>query len=445
MNSGLSDRLPGSLLLTLSILGLSAAAVPAESLPAAFSQGRVWLVLSVLLSSAVLLMSSHHKVFLSVAVQVLSQRKNQFLLLWLGLALISNVLAPERALAFFGSEYGQMGWMQLALCAALFLIAQQVVITAQHWRWLSAGVVLLLLISLAEVLGFRPLFWLPEATAYPAATIGQRGHLAGFFIVVAGVAGFRRAWPTLLMAGLGVALCNNTSALIAYCVLLAGIWTMDIQRHRVVVPLMVCVLVTTGLFRTSESLFRPLCESLGHQNCYATKNLEGLEADASSLADRWVMWQASINMTHQRPWLGWGNEQFASQWLAHLPESERLSVVRRTAAVPNDTPIISVGNVFMYRDPVEGDKIVALNNVHPHNSALGELQSHGVIGFAVLLATAVTLIREKLRLVLPILGYLLYLLAWFPVFAVLPVFALLLGTLICDDRRGGPAQATLSP
>lgn len=409
-------------LLTGSILLLTVFAISSPDLPVSFSQGRVWLILLAFGSLALL---SLRKLALPLnSVQRLSRHPhNVLLLLWLLSATISASLAPQPTQAFFGSFWGQMGVLQLGLCVLLFLVVQGVHLEGRHWRVLSAGVGVLLLLTSLEAIGLRPLFWLPEATVYPAVTTGQRGHLAGLYAVIAGVATVRRAYPTLLMAGLGIALCNNTSALLGVMTLVAVALFRHRQDWR---PLLLSATFILSAFLGTTRL-SSFCPIIPQMRCIETKNVSA--DNQASINGRLHFWKASLAMFVERPLLGWGDEQYAERWLTYLPETDQLPVARLLLGIAPDVPLSGQFPAYSYERPDGKLEVRAINNIHPHNAALGELQNHGLIGLLLLTAVTITLFRQRPEAVLAMLGYGVYLLAWFPVFAVLPIAALLTGTL----------------
>lgn len=369
------------------------------------------------------------------AAPLLKRPHNLLVLGWLTSITTSALLAPDPLQAFLGSYWGQMGVLQWTLAAVLFMAAQTVTLQRQHWSVLSWGVGALLVLTFLESIGLRPLFWLPEATAYPAATIGQRGHLAGLYALVAGVAMHRRALPTLLMAGVGIALCNNTSALIGY--VFAGTFFLIIQRSWFK-PIFLSMICTVALFFTVTKSDE-LCRILSWNHCINTKDVGS--DNVASLRDRLSLWQANVGMWQVRPFLGWGDEQYAAHWPEYLPSAEADRLTRLFIGAPPDATLQGQFPVQTFEKSDGTLGIGMVNLVHPHNTLLEELQSHGLLGFGLMIAFVVVVYRKFPNVLLGLSGYAIYLLAWFPVFAVLPITALLAGTL-CNSRAPGGHAAT---
>ncbi len=203
------QHLSPATILTGAVLILAAAAFPSDDARFTFAQGRVWLAILTLIAIMLLHLTRWQEV--CQAVRVLFNRERPFngaLLVWWTCVLLSDLSAPNALLALKGSAWGQMGGGQLGLCVALFYLGQLARLEDRHWRVLGGGLGVMVVLALFEAVGLRPLFWLPTAEPYPATTIGQRGHLAGLFAAAAGFAAYRRAFSSLVLAGLG--LCVTT-------------------------------------------------------------------------------------------------------------------------------------------------------------------------------------------------------------------------------------------
>lgn len=415
-------------ILTGAILLLAAAGFPSDDPRFAFSQGRVWLV--ILSLGAMLLLHVTRPNKIKGALRLLFSRARPFnaaLLAWWGAVLVSDVLAPDALLAFKGSAWGQMGGGQLGLCVLLFYAGQLARLEGRHWRALSIGLGVMVALALLEAVGFRPLTWLPTADPYPTTTIGQRGHLAGLFAAAAGIAAYRRAYPTLLLAGLGIALCNNTSALIAFIAVAALALILD--KGKDWRPLLGAAVITALAFIGTPDFTKATCRALGNTaNCIETKKL-GV-SDAPSLGVRVQFWRASWGMFKERPVLGWGDEQYEARWLTYLPVQEQRPLIESITSVPKDAKLMGTFPDYFYVSPSKGMGFISVSNIHPHNVFVEELQNHGLVGFSLAALTVLLLLRVDRRLSLALAGYGVYLAAWFFLFAVLPIFALLMGTLV---------------
>lgn len=411
---------PWILTTAILILGGFVISTPLSTEPSA--EGRVWLVF---LSLFFLLLTQwkNARANWEKAKTHLKQPHNYLLVAWIVCVFISAGMAPDSKQALMGSPWRQVGAFQLSLAAILFMIAQSVTLEYKQWQVLTAGFIAVFAITVLEAFGFRPLYLLPESFSYPAATFGHRGLLAGFYILVAGIALVKNNYAIFLISGLGIALCNNTSAIIGY-VILALVWVYTHRKQRVtlLVYMSIAVFVFFGI-----SNINTLCKSLNLSNCISTKN--GKTDNIGSVNDRLLLWKASIKMFEERPAFGWGDSQYSSNWYYYLPLEERDYLLSRLLGATDSSTINGVFPTFSYVDSKGLRKSTTLDVIEPHNYAIQELQSHGLVGFGFLIFFLLSFLRHSPRASFALLGYGLYLLAWFPVFEVLPIAALLIGSL----------------
>lgn len=417
------------------VLAFAVMPPPATDFGTTFSYPRVLLAGTGILVFLGYALIAHRQTLVSATERLFGLWHNRLLALWLVSAVISALLAPDPQLAFMGSTWAQMGVYQLGCCVVLFWIAQTVQLEEKHWQWLGYAVGVMFLLTLAESLGYRPLFWTTQSDAYPAATIGQRGHLAGFFAVTAGVAAYRRAYFWFLLSGLGIALCNNTSALLGFTAL--GLLALVFEFRQVFLKVLLSLAATILLFLNVSLVNKTFCRSLGHTStCLWSKDLGSIGSknfgavDSMSLVGRRDIWESSIEMIKRRPLLGWGDEQYASRWLSFYSEEKRAMMVRVFTGIslPSKDGEVMIPNAKPLPEP--------LRMYHPHNTYLEEIQNHGFIGGLLLFSAFVGMVFYNKRILLFGAAYWVYLAAWFLLFSVLPFFSILLGILLADKNLG---------
>lgn len=435
-------QLPERTLAVLALALFTFGAYPSQTdKPFAFVQGRVSTVALGLMAFLVYSFVLHRHQSMAALKRLWQQPFNKLAVLWLGLASISAAFAPNTQLSFLGSEWGQMGILQLSLCVGLFLVGQTISLDDQHWRWLSYGLALMLFLTFLECLGYRPLFWLPEVDGMPAATIGQRGHLAGFFAVCAGAAAYRRAYRSLLMAGVGIALCNNTSALVGFILLCLALLVITYKTGKNWWPIGAALLATVLLFSNISIVTQQLRGLTGQKDYLATKKF--ISADTTSLTGRLDIWEASVNMIKARPFIGWGDEQFEPRWLSFLPYEKSLKVAKEFMGLPQTTQLEGYGPAYSYKDIEGNPKLGIVRNIHPHNAFLEEIQNHGIVGASISLLCILLIFRSYPAVFVYSPAYLVYLSAWFYLFSVFPIFVFIMGIVIKESserRRHGKCR-----
>ncbi|GAA5503349.1 hypothetical protein Dxin01_03106 [Deinococcus xinjiangensis] len=399
--------------------------------PLAFVQGRVSIVALSLVCLLTYGFIIHPSQSLNSLRSLFRRNFNKLILLWFGLVNISAYLAPNRELAFLGSEWGQMGILQLGLCIAVFLVGQLVFLEDKFWKCLSYGLLLMLFLTFLECIGYKPLFWLPTVDGLPATTIGQRGHLAGFFAVTAGAAAYRRSYLSLLMSGLGIVLCNNTSAFLGFLILCLMLILLKEVSKREKWLIAVMLFGITTLFANTSLITKDICHSVGHKNCIEIKDTTS--ANTISLRGRFEIWEASIGMIKARPLFGWGDEQFESRWLSFLPTEKSKKVAKDFLGLPQSTPLEGDGPAYSYIGFDGKTHFGLVRNIHPHNAFLEEIQNHGVVAAASLLLCFALIIKRQTRIIVYLVPYLIYLAAWFYLFSVTPMFFFLLGIFIRQE------------
>ncbi|MEZ0348761.1 MAG: hypothetical protein ABWJ90_09660, partial [Thermus sp.] len=187
-------------------------------------------VLLFVLLGAFLEMLAHPKTHLGHLLALPRRLREQpplaLLLALAGAMALAALLSPERAVALTGSvaDYTDgLGWGLLMLAVALlvYLRTREDPGTARRLALgLALGGGLLALLALLEVRTGRPLFYpLASPGDLPVVTFPQKGHLAGYFVLTAGVALGLRSPGLLFLGAMGVGLAYNRAGLLALALL----------------------------------------------------------------------------------------------------------------------------------------------------------------------------------------------------------------------------------
>ena len=428
LTKSLNTNINLSTIATLFIIVFTAFAPPSSDPLISYWGARYYLLIFCGLSLAIYGAIFYKEESIKIIKTIWQETGNRFLILWLILSLISCILSANPYISFWGTPTVEMGWIHQFLCVILFFLAQKIKLERKHWTWLSISLLLMVMLTLLEAIGFRPLFWLSNSTAPPATTIGQRGHLAGWFAVAAGVSLYRNAWPSLVFAGVGIVLCNNTASLLGF-VVASFLWMcLNFKNYSSIIKLFIINIFFLVSFSIYSQNNKILCDKMSLTHC--TYNKQGVESNINSLHDRVVFWKAALKMFAERPLLGWGNEQFEGEWFDFVPKAEQDSLAKVLIGVPKDVKIIRVENSNLYVYMAGKNMTTGIvSNPHPHNFFIEELQSHGVLGFLSLIFALMYLLKNKPRLLIASAPYAVYLLGWFLLISVAPIFSVFMGII----------------
>lgn len=242
-------------------------------------------------------------------------RKDLPMALLLALALVmglSSAFSPEPIVALTGSlsDFSDGLFFSLAMVGIALLVYLRAQKDSDLPRRLALGVLLggavLVALSIGEVVLGRSVFY-PTAPqwALPVVTFPSKGHLAGYFALMAGVALGLRSSFGLYLSAVGVGLTFNRAALLALAVLaLLAFWRAPRHSLRVVFMLVLGLLSGMGMIRLAPA------------------GAERSLTDPGTFFTRLYYWKAALGGIAARPFLGWGGGVFDFYWPNFLSKGE---------------------------------------------------------------------------------------------------------------------------
>lgn len=379
-------------------------------------------VFSVFLLGVLLEMRAHPEVGLRDLRRLPHALRNPPLALLLGFGLtmlLAALFSPERAVALTGSvsDYSDGLFFSLAMLGVALLVylrTREDRKTLERVAWgLVLGGGLLALLALGEVLLGRGFFYARVAPAdLPTVTFPQKGHLAGYFVLVAGAAlGLRNPWA-LFLAALGVGLAFNRAGLLALGVLaLFALWRAP--RYGLVALLALALGVGAGMGTVRLTAQGPL------PGGGAVREV----ANPSTLFSRLYYWKAALGGIAARPLLGWGGGVFEHRWPAFLSQYELESFLRMEFG-RKEAHLLTMANapgadpVFLLRYPDGSLNALRVYGFRAHNQFLEVGLKWGLLGLALYLGLLFLGLRGLFALspgATALLGVHLFFLLWFAI------------------------------
>lgn len=303
--------------------------------------------------------------------------------------IFTSAQSPMPGFAFLGTSYLGFGSIAIISNILILLVFSKYAPVSRLIQVFIISTVIMLFISIIEAIGWRPLHFIMQGRniAYPAATVGLRQHLAGWFTMMAlapiffwrGKSLDRSFWIWMGSGLIGVAICKNSAASIATLLSLI-IWSIYGQGTR-----RVPAIRTTIIFICLALALPPAIKSVNHAlgfEDYEQKNY----ASGLTLSTRIILWKAAARATKERPILGWGDETFAWQVFQHLTPSESERLIRMEAGIPEDNLVIHSDGNYSYYSPNKPQDVKKgiLLYIRPHNIIFDEAYSHGIIGLVLL-------------------------------------------------------------
>ncbi|WP_169405694.1 O-antigen ligase family protein [Deinococcus apachensis] len=343
--------------------------------------------------------------------------------------------------AWLGFPLLQFGSVMIISSIILSALYSQLVLRNIVIQTLTATTSIMLLLTILESIGLRPLAsWIHSGTiSYPAATVGHRQHLAGWYAIMSLAPVFiyrnRRLdpwfWVWLLSAFAGVSLCTTSSATLGVVIGLLGWFFVNIRRFKLpLLAIMAFIFMTLTLPLAANTLSSVLNTTSSNFKDYRS---------TSTIKTRLYMWSAAFSAALQRPFFGWGDETFAFQVFEHLKEKDAASLFLAELSLPSTYKVVHKGFTYYTFDPKGNDKQTgSLIYLRAHGIIFDEMYSRGIIGFIVFCSMILSLIlyvhkRDPKSLPLFIASaspYMIYLLAWFYVPTVTPFYLIIIGLMI---------------
>ena len=222
-------------------------------------------------------------------------------LIWI---IVSSIFSPIPGYAFMGMPSLQFGSLFLLFCYLTSLIFSSLNNTKWLIRMFSLITVAILVWTVAESIGFKPIsMWLHSIPMqYPAASIGDRRHLSGWFAIMSlsSIFFYRKQpydswfWLWIISALAGIGLTTTTAATVGVGLGLLAWLTISFNKANWKLPAL--VLLTFGAF----VLGLPSAAS-------ATATLVGFKppqfkeySSTSSFKPRLYLWKAAWNSMFAR-------------------------------------------------------------------------------------------------------------------------------------------------
>ncbi|MDO4246515.1 MAG: O-antigen ligase family protein [Deinococcus sp.] len=368
---------------------------------------------------------------------------------------VSSSFSVMPGYSWLGHPYTQFGTIALLGCLSLAYLYYKVMRAELIMRIMSFCVLVMAALTFLESLGYRPLSQVVQSPnmLYPAALVGHRPHLGGWFsIVVLMPAYFYRDrkldgwfWAWTLSGIIGLGLCTTTSATLgvgfALSLWLLYSWLKRRERFK-------SVLLLVAAFAISVATLPSIVQSVGAKLKLNPPQLKDY-GSTGSMEPRLYMWKSAWHAATDRPWTGWGTDTFGYQVFEHLENNDAEALFRAELGFKKDYVVEHKGMTY-YAYKREGadkdEQTGSLLYVRPHNLIVDELYSNGFIGLILFFLAATFFIKRigkaKIPSSLPYfaiscLPYFIYLQAWFYIVSVTPIFFILLGIMLKDSEQGG--------
>lgn len=414
------------------------------------------LALAVAGGLAVISLESRGESIIALLIQVFRQRKVDLLILFVLLyclwTALSSAFSPMAGYAWLGHPYTQFGSIFIISCWLTFLIYFQAAPVQNVIRATAITTAVMTFLTLLESLGLKPLgeFIQSKSMLYPAALVGHRTHLAGWFTIsaLAPIFFFRHRqrdgwyWLWLISGLVGVCLCTVSAAAIGLGVSLL-VWLLytffvKSQRRQ---ALAVTALFFCGLYISPLASHK--ISSTLETNSPQLKDY----SQTQTLTLRFYLWKAAFRASLERPIIGWGDETYGFQAFKYFSESEADNLIRGEIGIPNDYNLDRHGFTYFAYKTNDNSSIKSgtLLYVRPHNVLLDEIYSHGYVGCLLMMFIAYLVIirvvkfekRSTFLFLIAFSPYFIYLNAWFYVASVTPLYFALLGCALRDVEREG--------
>ncbi|WP_189074556.1 O-antigen ligase family protein [Deinococcus sedimenti] len=354
---------------------------------------------------------------------------------FIAMASLSAFLSPLPIIAWMGHDSAQFGTLAFFLSMGVaFFFAKSEIDSKYYIIPLSCCVLTMTALAVLESIGFRPLEqWVTSPRMiYPAATIGLRQHLGGWFAIMTlqPIFFYRRLgkdvwfYIWIISGFLGAALCTTSAATIG---ILIGLifWIFAEHRNSRRVPFIAfCFFIIC-------CLCAPILTNYISSRINNPDNTYKSYTSTTTLKTRLILWKAAAEGTYRKPILGWGSQTFPIFLPEILPERDLFNLYRLELGLPSNAPIRRHMMGYEYKN--EGKWVYFnIQYIEPHNIFLSELYSRGIPATLLFIASLINILRRYnkrhlTRYTAAFIPYLFYLTFWFYLIPVTPMYFALLG------------------
>lgn len=333
-------------------------------------------------------------------------------------SLVTTYFSIEPIAALMGSFYGSGdgALFGLALVGVFVLVYLQTIRDRELPRRLAWAVVisgvLMALLAVVEIVTRQGVMYPIHPGSLPMVSFPQKGHLAGFFVLVVGILlGFLRrptavAIPALFVISVALGTTFNRAALLA--VSFVGLWLVGKWRQMVVAGLVIGLGLSMGWF-----MVRAL-------NSEGEREL----ANNTTAQTRYYIWKAALGGILERPLTGWGAGQFDMVWPRFLSREDLdkyaqmewgVKRIKDVFLTPRASPVLLVE---------ETDGTVAIKGItvwKAHNQFLDIALLRGLVGLLCYIGLFWYVIRSLSKfppLAMGLIVYHAFLLLWFAPFHI---------------------------
>lgn len=371
--------------------------------------------------------------------------------IYIAWAMLSAFFSYLPGYAWIGHPYTQFGTLSMIGCILLASVYLYANVNSTFIKVFSITSLIMFITAFLEAIGIHPLKNLifSEYLTFPAATIGHRPHLAGWFAILSTAAVFFYRhkkydawfWIWSLSALLGVTICVNSSATLGVILSLIPLVVLSLKNAKRKTP---SLLLLLGIFGMSLLYLPNLTNHLGTTLGTKPPNFKSY-VSAATLETRSLLWKSALNASLERPVFGWGDDTFAFQVFNHLTSQEAESLIRKEFSFGKEYTIERKGATyfaFVKGKEKETMKYGTIYYMRPHNILMDELYSRGFPGLFLSLTIVILVFvsyAKKSRLstlymFLSIIPYAFYLFAWFFVNSVAPLAFVMLGLMLASIR-----------
>lgn len=325
-----------------------------------------------------------------------------FLLLFALVMVTAALLSPEPVAALTGSltDYTDglfWSFMMLGIALLLYLRTREDPAMAV---WLARAVVLggsiLALLALGEVLlGQAVLYKGAPPSVLPLVTFPQKGHLAGYFVLTAGVALGLRSPLGLFLGAVGVGLAFNRAGLLALGLLgLLAVWRAP--RYGILSGFVLVLGVVAGMGVVKLSTQGAIPGGAGGGTVREV-------ADPGTFFSRLYYWRAALGGIMHRPLFGWGGGVFEHHWPRFLKRGDLEAFLEQEFG-KTDSRLLEVVNppgadpIFILRRPDGNLHALRIYSFRAHNQFLEVGLKWGLLGLSLYLFLLFLALRGILRL-----------------------------------------------